>query len=83
MNEPITVETRRDEEGRLVPITFTWREGHCVLADWGRRWSEDGVEHMLVRTGGGETFELAFDERDGSWRLLRELHTKSRGADLA
>lgn len=77
--EPIQVDTKRDQEDRLVPVTFTWNRRRFDILDWGRRWDEGKHEHMLVRTTDGETYEIAFDQVEAAWRMLRKLHTPPRG----
>jgi nicotinamide-nucleotide amidase len=71
----IKVDTKRDKHGRLIPTSFTWHENHYTIVDWGRRWRDDDREHMLVRAKRGETFELAFDELEVVWKLIRKLRT--------
>jgi PncC family amidohydrolase len=81
--EPIVVEAKSDRGARLVPLAFT-RDGkrHEIL-DWGRRWREEQREHMLVRTHDAVTYELALDEREGVWRMIRKLRTPRGPADPA
>lgn len=75
MNEPIQVDTMRDKRDRVIPVAFIWDDTTYKVVDWGRRWRKTGREHMLVRSDGGETFEIAYEEHDASWRLLRQLRT--------
>lgn len=71
--EAIQVETSRDSKDRLVPTAFTLDGERYRILDWGRRWKDGDHEHMLVRTQRGETVEIAFDEGESAWRLVRSL----------
>ncbi len=71
----IQVDARRDKQDRWVPVAFNLSGTRHNIVDWGRRWGEGGEEHMLVRTEGGKTYEIAFDEGEAAWRLVRELRT--------
>lgn len=81
--EPIVVEARSDKQDRLVPLAFVRAGERHEIIDWGRRWREDQREHMLVRTYAGVTYELALDEREGTWRMMRKLRTPRGPADMA
>jgi PncC family amidohydrolase len=71
--EAIQVETSRDSKDRLVPTAFTLDGERYRILDWGRRWRDGDHEHMLVRTHRGETVEIAFNEGEAAWRLVRRL----------
>jgi PncC family amidohydrolase len=73
--KPIQVNTRRDEQDRLVPTVLVLGGNRHSIIDWGRRWKEGSSEHMLVRTSDGRTHEIAFDEQEAVWRLIRTLRT--------
>jgi PncC family amidohydrolase len=73
--EPIQVDTKRDKQDRLVPMAFSMGGNRHIIIDWGRRWNEDDSEHMLVRTQDSRTYEIAFDEHEATWRLVRKLRT--------
>ncbi len=74
VGDPIQVETKRDNQDRLVPTAFHWKGDRFAVLDWGRRWEEGPREHMLVRTRAGETFEIALDHNGAVWRLVRQLN---------
>ena len=83
IGDTIQVEYKRDRQNRFVPLAITLSDRVYQVIDWGRRWQEGDREHMLVRSEGGKTFEIAFDEGGASWRLIRELRTPRGPADVA
>jgi hypothetical protein len=71
MNEIIEVEIHIQANGTQRPKAFLWRERRHEITSIGRRWTLEGVEHMLVMAPEGKPFELAYVPADGTWRILR------------
>jgi len=71
MRELITVESRLNAEGELLPQSFHWRGRRLLVLSHGRRWEQDGLLHFLVQDDRQGTYELAFDPLEGRWSLLR------------
>ncbi|MGD8813828.1 MAG: DUF6504 family protein [Anaerolineales bacterium] len=83
MNEMIEVETRLRSDGTLQPKAFVWRGRRYAITSLGRRWSHEGIEHMLVMAPEGKPFELAYDPAKGTWRLLRAPAEFGSGRKMA
>ena len=67
--EPVEVTARFDLQGKPIPLSFTW-EGNLYQVDaTGRRWENEGGQHILVMIPGGKVFELLFTAPDGRWFL--------------
>ncbi len=71
MRQPVTVEARFDQEGRILPLAFHWDDRRYLIQDHGRQWEADGERRFLVRVGGEGTFELGYDPATGRWSLIR------------
>ena len=71
MRELITVETRLNAEGELLPQSFNWRGHRLRVLSHGRRWEQAGQLHFLVQDDLQGTYELAFEPGEGRWSLLR------------
>ena len=71
MRELITVESRLNAEGELLPQSFHWRGRRLRVLSHGRRWEQDGRLHFLVQDDRQGTYELAFEPSEGRWSLLR------------
>jgi hypothetical protein len=71
MRELITVETRLNADGELLPQCFHWRGRRLLVLSHGRRWEEAGQLHFLVQDDRQGTYELAFEPSEGRWSLLR------------
>jgi hypothetical protein len=70
MSDAVCVEAHVDRRGRLRPRSFLWREQPYRVASIGRQWIDAGETHVLLMAEGG-TFELAFRQETGAWRLVR------------
>lgn len=71
MRGPITVETRLEPDGILLPLAFIWRDRRHSIHSYGRRWEQGSQVHFLVQDDRLRTFELAYAPEDASWTLLR------------
>jgi hypothetical protein len=71
MNEPIEVEAQFDRDGTPRPIAFFWRGRRYLITSLGRRWEHEGAQHVLVMAPEGQVYELAYQQSESAWRLLR------------
>jgi hypothetical protein len=75
IDEPVSVEIETRNDGKILPLGFSWNGRHYRIETWGR----DGVEvrdgrslHCyLVQTANSETWELCQDTDTAQWRLMR------------
>ncbi len=67
MLEAIEVTARFDEQGTITPLHFTWKGGHYRVESTGRRWQDEGGQHMLVMVSSGRIYELTFKSGEGRW----------------
>jgi hypothetical protein len=54
------------------PKSFVWEGGEREIEEVTKEWWEPGEKHFLVRTEGGEIFEICYCEAEGEW-TLREI----------
>jgi hypothetical protein len=71
MKELITVESRLNADGELLPQSFRWRGRRLRVLSHGRSWEQAGQLHFLVQDDRQGTYELAFEPSEGRWSLLR------------
>jgi hypothetical protein len=67
--EPVEVIARIDAQGRLTPLSFTWRGQSISVASSGRRWQDERGEHILVMIPFEQVCELVFDRSENRWYL--------------
>jgi hypothetical protein len=70
-DDPLAVETRLLEGGKLEPTAFQWRGQRWTITGLGREWDEPDGRHMLVLVSDGSRFELCLTSDGSSWRLRR------------
>jgi hypothetical protein len=69
--EPIEVTARFDKNGMITPLDFT-RKGHVYRVEsTGRRWVDEGGQHILVMVSSGRISELIYQGGEGRWYLGR------------
>jgi hypothetical protein len=69
--DPIEVTARFDPQGKIIPLSFTWR-GHTYRVDsTGRRWRDEAGHHILVMAPIEQVFELLFVPEEQRWYLGR------------
>ena len=71
MSDPIAVEARFERDGSIRPLAFVWEDEIRRVVSHGRQWEENGERHFLVMTADEGVYELAYQQQDGIWRLLR------------
>lgn len=64
----LEVTARRDRQGRLSPLEFTWQDRLEQVESLGRRHTDALGEHILCRTPAGAVFNL-YHLSEGGWRL--------------
>lgn len=76
---PIEVSSRVNQAGEQVPFSFTW-EGKSYRVDGvGRRWVENGGEHILVMVQpNNQVYELRYEPEGDRWQLVRKHEPPSR-----
>jgi len=65
--EPVEVIARFDAHGRLTPLSFTWQGQSFPVDSTGRRWQDEGGEHILVMIPIERVCELVFIPAEGRW----------------
>ena len=71
MKERIVVEVRFDEDGTLRPLAFEWEGNRYIVANHGRQWEVDGIQHFLVMTADEQVYELTYLKEENHWILSR------------
>ncbi len=71
MKEIIEVTAKFDGRGRISPVRFIWRDHHYRIDGTGRRWVDDGGQHILVMDPRRRVFHLLFDPQESLWYLVR------------
>lgn len=69
--EPIEVTAYFDENGRTIPLRFTWKKSTYLVETTGRQWQDEHGWHILVMATGGQMFELLFACSEQRWYLGR------------
>lgn len=69
--EAVAVKAKFDEQGQVLPLSFTWRGREYLVETVGRRWSAENGQHMLVMVPSGRMFELVFLPQESRWVLRR------------
>jgi hypothetical protein len=75
--EPIEVTVRFGPQGQITPLRFTWKGRSYLVESTGRRWNGEDRQYILVMTGSGEMFELAFSPGEGRWYLSQAAPTRT------
>jgi len=69
--ESVEVTARFDLQGKIIPVSFTWKERKYSVDSTGRRWDDKNGLHILVMVPIDRVFELVFDPEVGIWFLKR------------
>lgn len=69
MMEPVEVTVHFDAQGRITPLSFSWKGGNYRVESAGRRWQDEDGEHILVMVPGSRIYELVFKSGEGRWYL--------------
>ena len=80
--EAVEVTARFDEDGKIIPQKFTWRQVKYPVTAVGRYWNDDTGQHILVMTPvpgtpGDRVFELVYTASEGRWYINQPPTTKS------
>jgi len=67
--EPVEVTARFDLDGKIIPLTFSWREKNYKVASVGRSWEDEAGRHILVMTPGDRIYQLVFIPAESLWYL--------------
>ena len=69
--ETIEVTARFDREGKITPLSFTWRGKKYPVDSTGRSWVDEAGQHVLVMVPGERVYELVFLPAEMHWYLKR------------
>jgi hypothetical protein len=69
--QAIEVTAHFDENGKIMPLRFTWKGSVYQIESVGRHWSSEDGQHILVMVPGGRIFELLFACHESRWYLGR------------
>ena len=69
--QSIEVQARFDDQGKIIPLSFTWQGQTYPVEATGRRWQDDSGHHILVMTPGEKVYELVFAPAEMRWYLLQ------------
>lgn len=69
--QAIEVTAYFDENGKVMPISFTWNGSRYQIESVGRHWHTEEGQHILVMVPGGRIFELLFVCNESRWFLGR------------
>lgn len=67
--EPIEVTAHFDEHGTITPLHFTWKGGVYRVESTGRRWADEGNQHILVMVSNGRIYQLTYQSGEGRWYI--------------
>lgn len=67
--DSIEVTARFDAEGKITPLSFTWRGREYPVDSTGRRWEDEAGLHILVMAPGERVYELVFAPAARRWFL--------------
>ena len=67
--EPVEVTAHFDEQGTISPLHFTWKGSNYRVESTGRRWLDDGGQHILIMVSSGRIYELTFRGAEGRWYI--------------
>jgi hypothetical protein len=65
--QPVEVVARFDAQGRLTPLSFTWRGQTFPVESTGRRWQDERGEHILAMIPVERVCELLFTPLEQRW----------------
>jgi PncC family amidohydrolase len=67
--QAIEVKARFDNQGKVIPVSFTWQGQVYPVEATGRRWQDEAGQHILVMTPGNKVYELVLSPGEMRWRL--------------
>jgi hypothetical protein len=67
--EPVDVIFRVDDQGKIYPLEFFWKERRYKITSTGRRWEEEATLHILVMIADEQVCELVYSQIDSRWFL--------------
>ncbi len=67
--EKIEVTARFDRDGKITPLSFTWRGQKYPVDSTGRSWVDETGQHFLVMVPGERVYELVFLPAEIHWYL--------------
>lgn len=70
--EPIDVIFRVDDQGKIYPLEFYWKERRYQITSIGRRWEEGSILHILVMIADEQVYELVYSQNDSRWYLKKK-----------
>lgn len=65
--ETVDVHALWDPDGYTRPLRFTWHGREWTVHSTGRRWKDDGGEHILCMTPEKMVFELVYHPMQEQW----------------
>lgn len=68
--QKVDVVYRYAADGRVIPEQVQLDGVTWFVAGYGRRWTSEDGEHMLVQVGEGEVLHLLYKPETGDWYLL-------------
>lgn len=69
--EALEVIAKFDEEGKITPLRFVWKDNDYLVESTGRHWEASDGKHILVMVPDGRIFELVYNLTEGRWLLGR------------
>ena len=70
----IEVTAHFDNEGRITPLNFMWKNRTHRIEGTGRRWEAKDELHILVMASGNQVFHIVFNCKTFLWKLMRDDH---------
>jgi hypothetical protein len=67
--QPVEVVARFDVNGRIIPLSFSWRNNKYSVISKGRQWTDPTGQHFMVMVPGEQVFELLFIPKQLRWFL--------------
>jgi hypothetical protein len=69
--EATEVEARFSADGKISPLSFTWRGQRHAVSSRGRQWGDGAGLHFLVMDNTDRVFELMYAPNTGLWHIVR------------
>jgi hypothetical protein len=67
--DTVDVEARSGQDGKIMPLRFTWQGRTYAVESTGRRWQVQEDTHILVMISGNRVVELIFNPGEHRWYL--------------
>jgi len=65
--ESTNVTARFDPQGKIIPLSFTWRGSTYTVDSIGRRWQDEAGLHILVMAPAEQVYELVYAPGEQHW----------------